>query len=316
MTPSDEPVSATSVAQPGIPPPGRIKLEAWKRKLRNNLADLYRSRTGFVGAMMLIFMMAACAFAPWVVKHDPLKMNIIDRLQAPSSEHVLGTDRYGRDMLARTLWGGRRLLVIAVIAVSLGLVMGVPLGLLAGYTGGWIDGLAMRFVDALLAFPGVLLFLLFMTLAQAYKLDGTARDVLLVVALGVAFMPETARLVRGTMLNERAKEYVEAAQVMGNSTTFIVFREILPNCISPLIVHATIYLGVVILAVAALSFLGLGTPPPTPDWGSDLREAADFMEQIPFIAAVPGLAISYTVLAFNLLGDGLRDILDPRLAEP
>jgi len=216
---------------------------------------------------------------------------------------------------SRILYGGRRLLVVAFLAVGLGLLLGLPLGLFAGYVGGVWEGLAMRIVDALLAFPGILLFLLFMTLAQAYKLDGAARDAILVTALGFAFMPETARLMRGTMLNERRKEYVEAAQMMGNSSPYIVLREILPNIVSPLIVHSTVYLGIVILAVAALSYLGLGTPPPIPDWGGDLRAATDYMEQAPGIAMVPGIAISFTVLAFNLLGDGLRDILDPRLVE-
>ncbi|MCH9671210.1 MAG: ABC transporter permease [Gammaproteobacteria bacterium] len=264
---------------------------------------------------MLVAIIIACALAPWLTQYDPIAIDVPNRLQPPTAEHIFGTDRFGRDMFSRILWGGRRLLVIAVLAVALGLVLGVPLGLFAGYSGGWVDGLAMRFVDALLAFPGILLFLLFMTLAQAYRLDGFARDAILVTSLGIAFMPETARLIRATMLNERTKEYVEAAKLMGNSPTYIVSREILPNCLSPIIIHSTIYLGIVILAVAALSYLGLGTPPPTPDWGGDLREAKDFMEQVPSVAIIPGLAISYTVLAFNLLGDGLRDIFDPRLVE-
>ncbi|NKC14251.1 MAG: ABC transporter permease subunit [Gammaproteobacteria bacterium] len=292
-----------------------MRFRRWRQRGRDAAAELAKSKTGLAGGVILLLVFSVCAMAPVLTRYDPLKIDVTQRLQLPSCEHLLGTDHFGRDVYSRILWGGRRVLVVALLAVSLGLLLGVPLGLFAGYAGGWIDGLAMRFVDALLAFPGILLFLLFMTLAQAYKLEGVARDAILVTALGVAFMPETARLMRGAMLNERGKEYVEAARLMGNSSSYIVLREILPNCVSPLIVHATVYLGIVILALAALSYLGLGTPPPTPDWGGDLRAATDYMEQVPGLAVIPGLAISITVLGFNLLGDGLRDILDPRLAQ-
>jgi peptide/nickel transport system permease protein len=173
----------------------------------------------------------------------------------------------------------------------------------------------MRVVDTFIAFPGLLLFLLVGTLATEWKLEGVLKDTALILALGVAFMPETARLTRGVVLAEKRKEYVEASQVVGNRGTYTAVFEILPNCVSPLIVHATVLLGFVILIIAALSYLGLGTPPPTPDWGTDLRAAQDHMETHPLVAVFPGLAIFYTVLSFNLLGDGLRDILDPRLVE-
>ncbi|MBT6273093.1 MAG: ABC transporter permease [Chromatiales bacterium] len=313
--PVDEVAKHPRALSMGGAEPMGLRARRWKQQWSEWALELYRSKTGLIGAVMLLSVFTVCGLAPVLATHNPLKVDVPHRLETSSSEHVLGTDRFGRDMYSRVLWGGRRLLVVALLAVSLGLVLGVPLGLYAGYRGGWVDGLSMRFVDALLAFPGILLFMLFMTLAQAYKLEGAARDAILVTSLGLAFMPETARLMRGTMLNERSKEYVEAAQVMGNSTSYIIAKEILPNCISPLIVHSTVYLGIVLLAVAALSYLGLGTPPPTPDWGSDLRAATDYMEQVPSVAMVPGIAISYTVLAFNLLGDGLRDILDPRLAE-
>jgi peptide/nickel transport system permease protein len=213
------------------------------------------------------------------------------------------------------LWGGRRLVTIAILAVAFGLMIGVPYGVLAGYFGGRTDTLAMRLVDGLLAFPGLLLYLLFVTLAREWKLEGIYNDLILITALGFAFMPEVARLARGSVLAEKQKEYVEASRAIGDSHLSIALRQILPNIISPLIVNATVRLGYVILIIAALSFLGLGTPPPTPDWGSDLSAARDYMETAPLIAAFPGLAICYTVLAFNLFGDGLRDILDPRLAE-
>jgi peptide/nickel transport system permease protein len=204
---------------------------------------------------------------------------------------------------------------IAVVAVALSLAVGVPFGVLTGYFGGLADTMGMRIVDGLLAFPGLLLYLLFVTVAQAWKLEGVMIDVVLVAALALAGMPEKARLARGSVLAEKQKEYVEASRAVGDSSVSIALSQILPNIVSPLIVTATVRLGFVILIVAALSFLGLGTPPPTPDWGSDLSAARDYMETHPLIAAFPGLAICYTVLAFNLFGDGLRDILDPRLAE-
>jgi peptide/nickel transport system permease protein len=264
---------------------------------------------------MLILLFGACIATPWIATHDPIKQDYRARLAAPSEKHLLGTDRLGRDIYSRLLYGGRRLVTIAVVAVTLGLLLGVPFGVLAGYWGGLSDTVAMRFVDGLLAFPGLLLYLLFVTLAQAWKFEGVMIDVVLVAALSLAFVPEVARLSRGSVLGEKQKEYVEAARAMGESSVNIALSQILPNIISPLIVTATVRLGFVILIVAALSFLGLGTPPPTPDWGADLSAARDYMETHPLMAAFPGMAICYTVLAFNLFGDGLRDILDPRLSE-
>jgi len=264
---------------------------------------------------MLVLLFGACIATPWIATHDPIKQSYRERLNPPGEKHLLGTDRMGRDIYSRLLWGGRRLVSIAVLAVCVGLAIGIPYGVLSGYFGGLADTMAMRIVDGFLAFPGLLLYLLFVTLAQAWKLEGVYVDIVLVAALGIAFFPEVARLARGSVLAETQKEYVEASRAIGDSALSIALRQILPNVVSPLIVTATVRLGVVILIVAALSFLGLGTPPPTPDWGSDLSAARDYMETHPLMAAFPGLAICYTVLAFNLFGDGLRDILDPRLAE-
>ena len=202
--------------------------------------------------------------------------------------------------------------MISIAAVILGLVLGIPLGVFAGFFGGRFDSISMRFVDGLIAFPGLLLYLLIITVAREWKLEGFWNDLILIFALGVNTMPEIARLTRGTSMVEAKREYVEAAHVVGEGSMFIALREILPNIVSPLIVNATVRLGYIILIIAALSFLGLGTPPPTPDWGSDLNVAREHMESHPMIAVYPGLAICYSVLAFNLFGDGLRDILDPR----
>jgi len=307
--PTDIPASA-----PELPKPiGR--LTRLRIALANAWYELRKSRTASIGAVMLVLLFGACIATPWIATHDPTKQNYRARLAPPSEKHLLGTDRLGRDIYSRLLYGGRRLVTIAVIAVSLSLLIGVPFGVLTGYFGGLADTIGMRIVDGLLAFPGLLLYLLFVTVAQAWKFEGVMVDVVLVGALALAGMPEKARLARGSVLAEKQKEYVEAARAVGDSSARIALREVLPNIVSPLIVTATVRLGFVILIVAALSFLGLGTPPPTPDWGSDLSAARDYMETHPLIAAFPGLAICYTVLAFNLFGDGLRDILDPRIAE-
>ena len=282
---------------------------------RNAGRDLCRSKTAVIGALMLLLMFALCLLTPYIARYDPIKQNYREMLQTPSAQHYFGTDRYGRDIWSRILWGGRRLLMISLLAVLVGILVGIPMGTLSGYYGGWMDALTMRLVDAWLAFPGILIYLMLATLVREWKLAGFWNDLALIAALGTNQVPRLARLVRGTVLAEKEKEYVEACRSMGESNLYISLREILPNCISPVIVQATVSLGSTLLVIAALSFLGLGSPPPTPDWGSDLNLARDHMESRPLIAIFPGLAISYAVLAFNLFGDGLRDILDPRLTD-
>jgi len=260
-------------------------------------------------------LLVLCLLTPYIARYDPIKQNYRAMLQTPSAKHYFGTDRYGRDIWSRILWGGRRLLTISLLAVVVGVLVGIPMGTLSGYCGGWIDALTMRLVDAWLAFPGILIYLMLATLVREWKLAGFWHDLALIFALGPNQVPRLARLVRGTVLAEKEKEYVEACRAIGESSLYIPLREILPNCVSPVIVQATVSLGSTLLVIAALSFLGLGSPPPTPDWGADLNLARDHMESRPLIAIFPGLAISYAVLAFNLFGDGLRDILDPRLAD-
>jgi peptide/nickel transport system permease protein len=291
------------------------RFDRFKEVALETLQELYKSKTSFVGGLMLVVLAVLLILTPVLTDRDPTKANFGSLLKPPSAEHIMGTDRYGRDILSRVLWGGRRLVVIAIAAVAFGLAIGIPYGVLSGYYGGLADSIAMRVVDGLLAFPGILLYLLIVTLAREWHLEGFWNDLILVFALGFAFFPEVARLARGSVLTEKQKEYVEASNTVGEASLYIALRQILPNCMSPLIVNATVRLGYVILIIAALSFLGLGTPPPTPDWGSDLSSARDHMESHPLIAVFPGLAICYTVLAFNLFGDGLRDILDPRLSD-
>ena len=283
--------------------------------LKNAVSELCRSKTALIGALMLLVLLVLCLLTPRIARYDPIKQNYRAMLQAPSAKHYFGTDRYGRDIWSRILWGGRRLLTISLLAVIVGVLVGIPLGTLSGYYGKWIDACTMRLVDAWLAFPGILIYLLLATLVREWKLAGFWNDLALIFALGANQIPRLARLVRGTVLAEKEKEYVEACRAIGEGSLYIPLREILPNCISPVIVQATVSLGSTLLVIAALSFLGLGSPPPTPDWGSDLNLSRDHMESRPLIAIFPGLAISYAVLAFNLFGDGLRDILDPRLTD-
>ncbi|MFV0295762.1 MAG: ABC transporter permease [Hyphomicrobiaceae bacterium] len=295
--------------------PWRIKYRRMANAVRNGMGNLRKSRTATVGALMLVFVFGCCALTPVIATHNPIKTNYRERLAPISSKHYFGTDKFGRDIYSRILYGGRRTVAVAVASVLFGTLIGVPFGILAGFYGGRIDALSMRLVDGLLAFPGLLLYLLIVTVAREWKLEGTWNDFILVFALGFAFIPQVARLSRGTALVEARKEYVESSHVIGERPISIALRQILPNCISPLIVVLTTRLGFAILIIAALSFLGLGTPPPTPDWGADLATARDHMETHPMLAVFPGLAICFSVMAFNLFGDGLRDILDPRLAE-
>ena len=293
----------------------KVRLARYQNAVQTGLAELRKSKTACLGAIMLAALAAACLAAPYIDRYSPVKQNYSALLQPPSATHYLGTDRYGRDIWSRVLWGGRRLLSISLAAVAFGLLLGVACGVLTGYYGGWRDAVGMRLVDAWLAIPGLLLFLLMVTVAREWKLEGIWNDMALIFALGIATAPQLARLVRGAILAEREKEYVEASRIIGEGSLYIATRQVLPNCFSPIVVYATIRLGVILLIIAALSFLGLGAPPPTPDWGADLSLARDHMETRPLIAVFPGLAIAYTVLAFNLFGDGLRDMLDPRLAD-
>lgn len=295
--------------------PLRIRLRRMRSGMRNAFQELLRSRTATIGAIMVTGLLLLVIFAQSLITHDPVKSNYRLRTAPPSAEHIMGTDKFGRDIYSRVVIGGQRTILMSVAAVVLGLSIGIPIGILSGFYGGRFDGVIMRVTDGFLAFPGLLLYLLIITVAREWKLEGFWNDAILVFALGLAFWPEVARLARGTALVEAKKEYVEAARCMGERNIWIALGQILPNCMSPLIVNATVRLGYMILIIAALSYLGLGTPPPTPDWGSDLRAAQDHMESHPMIAIFPGLAICFSVLAFNLFGDGLRDILDPRLSE-
>jgi ABC-type dipeptide/oligopeptide/nickel transport system permease subunit len=268
--------------------------------LKTAVWELWRNRLASVGAVMMLILLLVALLAPLIARYDPVKQNYREMLQGPSAAHYFGTDKFGRDIWSRVVWGAQRSVIISVLAVMVGILCGVPLGTISGFYGGKLDAVLMRLVDTWLSIPGLILYLVAAAIIQAYKLSLFWNTAGLIVALGIAQMPSMARLVRGSVLTEREREYVEAARVVGEGHLSIAFRQILPNCLSPAIIQATISLGFVMLVLAALSFLGLGAPPPTPDWGADLNLAREHMETLPYLAIFPGLAISFAVLGFNL----------------
>ena len=277
-------------------------------RFMDRFGDFRKNRVAFVGMIIVILVLFIALAAPIIEKYDPLKQNISIRLQPPNMTHILGTDAFGRDMWARIVRGSRVALLVGIIAVGIGVIFGTPIGAISGYYRGRVDMVIMRIMDAFLAFPAILL-----ALAVVAILGSSLFNTM--IAIGVIYIPRFARIVRASVLAEREKSYVEAAKTIGESNMSTLFRQILPNSLSPLIVQSTVFIAYAILTEAVLSFLGLGIAPPNPSWGSMLNDARPFIEQSPHLAIVPGLAISITVLGFNLFGDGLRDILDPRLGE-
>jgi peptide/nickel transport system permease protein len=267
---------------------------------------LARQRGALVGLAILAALALMALAAPWLAPRDPVKTAPRDALQPPGSRFLLGSDQYGRDVASRVAHGARISLSVGVIAVSIALVVGTPLGLVSGFYGGRVDAFLMRVIDVLLAFPGILL-----ALAIVSVLTPGLTNVM--IAVGLSAVPSYARLVRASVLSARENLYVEAARAVGGRDLWILARYILPNVVAPLIVTATLGLGTAILSAAALSFLGLGSQPPQPEWGRMLSEGRDYLREAWWISTFPGIAIMLTVLAMNLLGDGLRDVLDPRL---
>jgi peptide/nickel transport system permease protein len=237
---------------------------------------------------------------------DPLKIDLIARFQAPSAAHWLGTDEFGRDVFSRLLIGARTSLWVSLLTVTVAVLAGTVIGMLAGYLRGWTDRVLMMFNDALLAFPGILMALGIMAIIGASKYG-------IVLALGIAYTPSVVRVVRGTVLSLRELEYIEASRVIGNSELYTMLRHIAPNCLAPLCVLATSMFGWALLSESALSFLGLGVPPPAATWGNMLASSRPYIASAPWLGVFPGLFICLTLLAINLFGDALRDRLDPRM---
>jgi peptide/nickel transport system permease protein len=274
--------------------------------LVSNARNLLRNKGAVAGLVTLVVLALAAALAPLLPLPDPIQIDPTHALYSPGTPYLFGSDQYGRDVLSRVVYGGRISLVVGPIAVGIALVPGVFVGLLAGYYGSWVDVVLMRVVDVMLAFPGILL-----ALGIVAVLGPSLTS--LMIAVGVSSIPTYARLTRASVLSARENLYVDAARVVGASDASILVRHILPNVVAPVIIVGTLGVGAAILVAATLSFLGLGSQPPTAEWGRMLSEGRQYLREQWWIATFPGLSIMLTVLALNLLGDGLRDALDPRL---
>jgi peptide/nickel transport system permease protein len=270
------------------------------------LRRLVRNPRAVFGAVVLALLIIAAIFADQLSPYPPNVQNLRNRLQPPSAEHLLGTDQFGRDILSRIIHGGRISLQVGFLSVGIALVIGGLMGILAAYYGGWLDSLFMGLVDVLLALPAFLL-----ALAIVAALGPSLTNVM--IAVGIANIPSFARITRSAALSVRELDYVAAAKAAGSSDLRIMLKHIVPNALSPVIVQVTLSLAGAILAAAGLSFLGLGAQPPTPEWGSMLNAARPFIREAHWAVTFPGLAIVVTVLALNLVGDALRDVLDPRM---
>jgi len=269
------------------------------------LRRLWRRRGAMVGLVIVTFFVLIALFAPLVAPYDPIATSWSAVRKAPSLAYWFGTDEIGRDVLSRVVWGARASLMAGLLSVSISMALGIPIGLLAAYLGGWTDTLVSRFTDAMLAVPFLIL-----AIALSAFLGPSLGNAM--IAIGVSATPVFIRLTRAQVMQIKVEDYVEAARAVGNPHWRIALRHILPNVMPPLIVQSTLSIAAAVIAEASLSFLGLGQQPPAPSWGSMLNTAKNYMDNAPWMAVWPGMSIFLLVLSFNLLGDGLRDALDPR----
>jgi len=272
---------------------------------RRALRRLLLRRSAMLGLVIVLFFVVMALFAPGIAPYDPIATSWSAVRKAPSMQYLFGTDEIGRDILSRVVWGARASLLAGLVSVSISMALGVPIGLLAAYVGGWTDGLISRFTDSMLAVPFLIL-----AIALAAFLGPSLTNAM--IAIGVSATPVFIRLTRAQVLAVKVEDFVEAARAVGNPHWRIALRHILPNVLPPLIVQATLAIAAAIIAEASLSFLGLGQQPPAPSWGSMLNTAKNYVDNAPWMAVWPGLSIFLLVLSFNLLGDGLRDALDPK----
>ena len=291
-------VPAAAAAEPAV---RRAPLSPARRNLRAFL----RHRGGVIGACLVFLFLLVALLADVVAPHDPLRQDLTNRLKPPSAEHLLGTDDFGRDVLSRVIHGSRVSLRLGIVAVLVALLVGGTIGLLAGYYGGAFDLLGMRVLDLRLAFPSILLSIVVVAILGPSLTNA-------MIAVGIMAVPQYARIVRGSVLAVRGLEYVQASRALGAADPRILARAILPNVTGPIIVTASLGLATAILDAAGLSFLGLGAQPPIPEWGSMLSQGRELVLVAPWVLTAPGVAVFLAVLGFNLVGDALRDLLDPR----
>jgi len=280
----------------------------------DQIEKLFKNRTGLVGLIIIIVFSLAAIFAPLISPHDPDENSLYDQLKPPlwdpegSTKNLLGTDDLGRDMLSRLIYGARVSLTLGIVSVGIAFLCGSLLGAIAGYNKGWPDNLIMRLMDIILAFPHILLAIVIV----AYLGPGLRNAMM---AIGIINIPRFARIVRASVMDEYEKDYVTAAKAIGSSNRRIIFNAIFPNCLAPIIVQASLGFGAAILDAAGLSFLGLGAQPPLSEWGAMIAQGRAMILRAWWVMTFPGIAILLAVLGFNLLGDGLRDALDPRLRD-
>lgn len=285
-----------------------------RHPMLEQLSQLWRNKTAIAGLIIILIFIFSAVFAPYISPHDPIETSLYDQLKPPvwheggTTKHLLGTDDLGRDILSRLIYGARISLIVSIISVSLAFICGTLIGAISGYKKGLLDNIVMRIMDIILSFPYILLAIVIV----AY-LGPSLRNAM--IAIGITYVPRFARIVRGSVLEECEKDYVMAAKAIGATEFRIIFISIIPNCLGPLIVLTTLSFASAILDAAALSFLGLGAQPPTPEWGAMIAQSRSLILRASWVMTIPGLAILFAVLGFNLLGDGLRDALDPRLRD-
>lgn len=287
-------------------PSDSSKDQYWLSMLIGAVKNLVRHPQGLMGGSIILLVVLSSIFAPWISPYDPNIINVPNRFHPPSGEHFFGTDHLGRDVFSRVIFGSRASVLAGFVATAIAVIFGTFFGLLAGYMQGWVDSIIMRVTDALLAFPSLVLMIAFAAVFGAGL--GWA-----MVAIGIASIPGFVRLVRGQVLSVAGREYVEASRSLGATHVRITGRHILPNIVAPIVVWSSLTVGGAILAESGLSFLGLGTQPPTASWGSMVNQGNQYLRLAPWIAIFPGAAIFFTVIGANLFGDALRDIGDPRM---
>jgi peptide/nickel transport system permease protein len=298
-------MESTSVGQPTtIVQTTQRKPTSWRQIV---VRQFLKNRGATIGAIMVVVVVFAALAAPLLAPYDPTEMHPKDRLQPPSAKYLMGTDHYGRDIFSRIVYGARISLQVGLLANGFSVILGMIIGLAAGYYGGAFDGIVMRFMDMIFAFPATLLAL------SIIGLIGKRSLTWVMIAIAIVWIPMYARLIRGSVLSARELPYIDAARMIGVRDGRIMSRHILPNVVAPVLVVLTLCIGVAIRNTAALSFLGMGAQPPTPEWGLMLFETKQFMRMAPWVTIYPGLAILVTVIGFNLIGDGLRTALDPRM---